>query len=86
MTEPTLKKTHELLERLAEHVMNKLPTREEMNTKLEQKADKKDVDKLLEGQDRIVKELEIMRTDQVAFNHGFNKLEKRVEKLEKTAH
>lgn len=86
MTEPTLKKTHELLERLAEHVMNKLPTREEMNTKLEQKADKKYVDKLLEGQDRIVKELEIMRTDQVAFNHGFNKLEKRVEKLEKTAH
>ena len=98
MSDITLEKTHKLLEKLAEHVVNKVPTREEIITKeefskainylhreLDKKADKKDVEKikqgintLLEGMDAQVKQLDIIRTEQVAFHSAFNRIEKRV--------
>jgi hypothetical protein len=37
---------------------------------------------ILDGMDKQTQQLDIIRTEQVAFNHGFNRLEKRVEKLE----
>ena len=132
ITEPTVKKTHELLERLADYVMTKVSTKDEVDQKINQvdtKIDKladyvmnevprKDevpskaefqslagkvgsledkvnsiesktdalgekVDTLIDGMDRQAQQLEIIRTEQTAFNHGFNRLEERVEKLEK---
>jgi len=84
--EPTLKKTHNLLEKLADYVMSRLPTREEMDAKLGKKADKEDVQKLLEGQDKIVQELDIIRTEQSAFHAELNRLEERIEHHEKVGH
>jgi len=50
MSEPILKKTHELLEKLAEYVMTEVPTKrevekhfQEIEKELESKADKKDL-------------------------------------------
>jgi len=50
MSEPTLKKTHELLEKLAAYVMNEVPTKNEIEKRfqqiereLERKADKADL-------------------------------------------
>ena len=100
MDEISLEKVHSLLEKLAEYVMNQLPTNrkvdarfENMETRLnkieEEKADKKDVEKikqginsLLNGMDAQAKQLDIIRTEQVAFNSVFNRLEKRVTNLE----
>jgi hypothetical protein len=102
MSEITHEKTHSLLEKLAVYVMNEVPRKEEVPTKhdlnvaiqaiqtaLDQKADKKDVEKLegkvdtlIDGMDKQAQQLDIIRTEQLAFNHGFNRLEKRVEKLE----
>jgi hypothetical protein len=92
MSEITLEKIHALLERLAGYTMSDLPTRKEMVEKLDQKADQKDVDEIkqdlqiiINGMDKQVKQLDIIRTEQVAFNQAFNRLEKRVEKLEQTS-
>ena len=124
MAKVTLEKTHTLLEKLAEHVMNELPTRREMNEKLDQKTDKVDVENIkqkvgdvkkdvkilrydveglkvdvkdikqdvnglkqnqqliLNGMDGMVKQLDIIRTEQVAFNSAFDRIEKRVAVLE----
>ena len=79
MSEITLEKTHVLLEKLTDYIIKKMPNIEQQ---LEAKADKDDVGKLLEGQDKIIKELEIMRTEQSSFNHAINRIEERVEKLE----
>ena len=56
---------------------------------LDQKADKKDVEmlknnlrELLDGQDAMVNQLDIIRTEQYAFNAAFTRLEERVESLE----
>ena len=91
MTEITLEKIHALLEKLADYTMSELPTRKEMDEKLDQKADKKDVDEIrqdlqiiINGMDKQVQQLDIIRTEQVAFDQAFNRLEKRVEKLEQT--
>ena len=106
MPEITLEKTHALLEKLAEYVMNEVPnksevaTKDEMNARFEQvdrrfalmeqrlekleleKADKKDIETILTILDKQSKQLDIIRTEQVAFNHAFRRLEKRVEALE----
>jgi len=102
MSDITLEKMHKLLEKLAEHVVNKVPTREEVITKeefskainylhgaLDKKADKKDVEKieqgistLLEGMDAQVKQLDIIRTEQVATNTALQRHEKRIATLE----
>ena len=120
MTGPTLKKTHALLEKLTEYVINEVPRRDEVPTRseleklaayvmnevptkrevesrfrrieheLEQKADKKDleivkenVQTILNGMDSMVKNLDVIRTEQKAFISGLRRLEKRVETLEK---
>ena len=48
-----------------------------------EKADKKDVQTILDVLDKSAKQLDIIRTEQVAFNHAFRRLEKRVDELEK---
>jgi len=48
MSEPTIKKTHELLEKLAEYVMNEVPRRDEVPTKQEMNARFDQVDKRFE--------------------------------------
>lgn len=80
MNELTIKKIHEILEKLSGYVMEKIPKIEQ---KLDEKADKKDVQKLLNGQDKIVGELDSIRTEQVAFNHAFGMFEKWIGEIEK---
>ena len=121
MPEVTLEKSHALLEKLVEYVMNELPTRKEVDNKFkqidnkfkqidnkfqkvdnkfqrvydairelkEEKADKKDVEilkmkieKMLEGQDEIIKQLDIIRTEQYATSASLDRYEKRLETLE----
>ena len=99
----TLEKIHAMLERMAEHVVNEVPTKKEVDEKfqkvdekfekvfneiwnlkekMDQKADKKDIQKILDGQDAMVNQLDIIRTEQYAFNAAFTRLEERVESLE----
>ena len=73
-----------------------VPTKKELNDKiwqiqqaLDQKADKKDMEmlrndlrQLLDGQDGMVNQLDIIRTEQYAFNAAFTRIEERVESLE----
>ncbi len=54
MANITLEKLHDLLEKLAEYVMTELPTRKEMDAKLAQKADKKDLEILGKKVDNII--------------------------------
>ena len=93
MPDITLEKTHALLEKLAEYVMNEVPTRREMNVRFEQverkletieeeKADKKDIRTILNGMDAQVKQLDIIRTEQVATNAALQRHEKRIATLE----
>jgi len=113
----TLEKTHEILEKLAEYVMNELPQKSEIMTKQElenrfqevdnrfqqlehelvRKADKADlitvqedlntlkenIRMLLNGMDGMVKNLDVIKTEQAAFISGLKRLEHRVEVLEK---
>ena len=46
MAKITQEKTHALLEKLAEYVMSELPTREEIQNELNQKADKTEVNEI----------------------------------------
>ena len=109
MPEITLEKSHALLKKLAEYVMNEVPrksevpTKQEMNERFEQmdsrfermarvladKADKKDVEKihqklnkLLEGMDSQVTQLDIIRTEQYATSATLDRHEKRLDVLE----
>lgn len=103
MSEITPEKTHRLLEKLVEHVMNNVPTKGEVPSNvqfqyltgkvcsledkvnsIEGKTDalEKKVDTLLDGIDKQAQQLDIIRTEQIAFDHAFNRLEKRVEKVE----
>ena len=72
----------ERLDRLTEYVLNEIPTKREMKEELEEKADIKDIQKILDGQDAMVNQLDIIRTEQYAFNSAFKRIEKRVEVLE----
>jgi len=124
MTEYTLKKTHKLLEKLSEYVINEIPKRNETATKseveklaeyvmnevpnkeeleiylaevrleiekriqkvkdkIDQKADKKDIQVILNGMDAMAKNLDNMNIEQKAFISGLMRIEKRVESLEK---
>ena len=93
MNKITLEKTHALLEKLAEFVMNEVSTKQETNKRFEQleqrlekteqqKADKTDVRKILDGLDSQAKQLDIIRTEQTATLHVINRIEKRVANLE----
>ena len=101
---PTRKEVDGKIDKLAEYVMNEValknevPTKHDFNvainaiqTALDLKADKKDVDEIkhdlqiiMNGMDKQAQQLDIIRTGQTAFNHAFGRIEKRVEKLEQT--
>ena len=96
MAEITLEKVHSLLEKLAEYVMNEVPTNrrvdvrfeqverrfERIEKELESKADKKDIQLILNGLDAQAQQLDIIRTEQVTFHSAFSRLEKRVTNLD----
>ena len=91
MSKPTPEKTHALLEKLAEYVMSKLPTREEMQVELEKKADKKDVEEIKQKVDLIInnldkqaKQLDDIKTEQISTNSALLRHEKRIEALEES--
>ena len=80
MPDITLEKTHALLEQLAEYVTTQLATRQElnelrqemdefrqeMNERLALKADKSDVQRILDGMDAQAQQLDILGTDMKA--------------------
>jgi chromosome segregation ATPase len=117
MSEITPEKTHKLLEKLVEHVMNNGPAKGEVPSKAEfqclaVKVDSIEgklgslevkvfslgttigsvedkvsslegkIDTLIDGLDGQAQQLDNIRTDQMAFHHSFDRLEKRVENLE----
>jgi chromosome segregation ATPase len=78
----------EKIDQLANYVMNEVPTKREIDERLERVEKdigevKQNVNLILEGMDAQAKQVEILKTKQTAFNHGFSRLEERVEKLEK---
>jgi len=77
---PTRREVDGKIDKLAEYVMNEVPTRKELDSKLEKRADKKWL-KLLDGQDKIVKELEAIRPEHATFDYAFGRIEKIIEKL-----
>ncbi len=83
MEEITLEKTHALLEKLAEYVMNEMVTRQELNERFEQ------VDKRFEQIDRqladIHGELGLVRAEQRVFSQSFDLHHKRLERLEESS-
>ena len=95
MTEITFKKTHELLEKLAEYVMNEVVTKRDFDKDFEQvdkhfeqleenvKETKEDVRLILEGMDAQVKQKAILKIEQIETKSGLKRLEKRVDNLEK---
>ncbi len=97
MADITLEKTHALLDKLASYVMTALPTRNELDQKLAQKADKTDVDRLekrvhtldekmnllLNGMDAQAHQLDIISTDMKAVSPTLDNHEKRLAMLEK---
>jgi len=101
MANTTSEKTHALLEKLAEYVMNEVPNKKELEMRLgevrleiekriqkveeqlDQKADKKDIQMILNGMDAMAKNLDDIRTEQKAFISGLRRVEERVETLEK---
>ena len=93
MSDITPEKTHALLEKLAEYVMNEVPTRREMDSRFRQveekldkieqgKADKHDIQRILDGMDAQAKQLDIIRTEQAATNAALLRHEKRISALE----
>ena len=76
MRQVTLEQTHSLLEKLAEYVMNQVPTRREINERFEQ------VDKRFE---HIDKQLDLIRAQQIVFSKTFDVHHKRLEFLEDAA-
>ena len=68
-------KVDEKFERVFNEIWN-------LKEKMDQKADKKDIQKILDGQDAMVNQLDIIRTEQYAFNAAFTRIEERVESLE----
>ena len=93
MSEPNLKKTHELLEKLAVYVMNEVPKKGEVPTKQEmnegfQRVEKEinevkhNVNRILEGMDSQAKQAEILKTEQAAIKSGLSRVERRVDVIE----
>ena len=97
MTKTTPEKTHALLEKLAEYVMNEVSTKSEVNEiktevnkiKIEVNEIKKDVNNLnqkvniiITGQDKQALQLDNIRTEQVATNSALLRHEKRITVLE----
>jgi len=69
----------EKIDRLANYVLNEIPA---IKKELEQKADKKDVQTILEGKDEIIKQLDIIRTEQIATSATLDRHEQRLDVIE----
>ena len=96
MPEITLEKSNALLKKLAEYVMNEVPTKRDVDARFERmarvladKADKNDVEKihkklnkLLEWMDSQAGQLDIIRTEQYATSATLDRHEQRLETLE----
>ncbi len=118
MSDITLEKLHDSVEKIAQYLVNEVPrksevaskddlnaVRQELNeVKQELKRDlgvmrqelktdihelredvqdiKGNINIILDGMDAEVKQLDIIRTEQVAFQSGLSRAEKRVEKIE----
>ena len=89
MPDITLEKTHTLLEQLAEYVMTHVSTnhevnelRREMNEKLELKADKTDIQNILNGQDAQAQQLDNLSIDMKAVSRTLDIHEERLAMLE----
>ena len=96
MSDITLEKTHALLEQLAEYVTTQVATRQElnelrqemdefrqeMNERLALKADKSDVQRILDGMDAQAQQLDILRTDMRAVSGTLDVHEERLGTLE----
>ena len=63
MNKITPEKTHALLEKLADYVMTEIPAIKE---KLDHKADKTDIDKIMGVLDTQAQNIDIMRTERFA--------------------
>ena len=63
MNKITPEKTHDLLEKLADYGMTEIPAIKE---KLDQKADKTDIDKIMGVLDTQAQNIDIMRTERFA--------------------
>jgi len=74
-----LDKVDDRLNRLTNYVLKEIP---EIKNSLEEKADKKDIQTILEGQDQIMKQLDIIRTEQLATSATLDRHEQRFEALE----
>ena len=96
MSDITLEKTHALLEQLAEYVTTQVATRQElhelrqemhefrqdMNERLALKADKTDVQHILEGMDAQAQQLDILRIEMKAVSGTLDVHEERLGSLE----
>ena len=99
MSDITLEKTHALLKKLAEYVMNEVATKKELVQKADKndfivlkqdvdeirqdvKENKKKLNIIIDGMDTQIKQLDIIRTEQVATNVALQRHEKRITVLE----
>lgn len=93
MKKITPEKTHELLEKLADYVMTKIPA---IESKLDQKADKTDLNEMSDNIEKLdhkvnqvittldnqAKSIDILRTEHIAQSKTLDRIEKRMTDLE----
>ena len=79
MSKITLEKTYGLLEKLADYVMEKIPA---IESKLDQKADKADIQKLTDILDQQAKNIDTLRIEQLSQSKTLDRIDKRVTDLE----
>jgi len=89
MAEPALKKTHELLEKLAEYVMNEVPTKQEVEKRfqqiereLERKADKKDLIIVQEELSGVKEDLSTLKENVGMILNGMDGMVKRLDVIQ----
>jgi len=82
MSKPTPEKTHALLEKLAEYVMNEVATKSEVNEiKKDVKDNKQKISIIIDGQDKQAKQLDDIKTEQIATNSALLRHEERIAAL-----
>ena len=87
MSQITLQKTHDLLEKLVEHVMNEVPAKHEvqqLDTKVDQLDNK--VDYVVSILEKQAQQLDIIRTEQISMNGAITRIEIRLDLHEKIDH
>ena len=89
--------THILLEKLVEYVMNEVPTQKDMNLRFDQvekklaileekKADKKDIQNIINILDKQAKQIYDLKTEHVATNSALLRHEEKITDLEQKVH